>query len=165
MMDMYRVTEKEIIEEDRRFPCPCSGSTDPIVLQDELKLVLAYRVAEQDWKTEFNSAEKIVADENGELWAIIIFKNVSMSLWSSINDEGISNHPLYRSGLKLYSVNNIKKSYLKEFFERDDFVTQHIIFTFHDSTFECVYQEEAKLSIYQVSDSKLLEYINSQFGS
>ena len=162
---MYRVTGKEIIEEDRRYPYPCAGATDPIALQNELKLMLAYRVAEQDWETKFNGIEQTVSNENGELWAIIVFPHVVTSLWSAINDEGLSNHPLYSNGLKFYSVHSVKNSHFEDFFQRDDFPTYHTIFTFKDSTFECVHREEPTLSLYQDYDRNLLEYLKIQFGS
>ncbi len=63
------------------------------------------------------------------------------------NDEAIEGHPLYSKGLRAYDIFRVENSEWIKSIERQNQVNfpntdykslQHFIFTFHDSTFECI---------------------------
>src|SRR5262249_17748356 len=65
------------------------------------------------------------------------------------NDEALSGHPLYRKGLRHYGVCEVKNSSWVRALERMNRVHpshhprmfsryRHFVFTFHDTTFECI---------------------------
>jgi hypothetical protein len=63
------------------------------------------------------------------------------------NDEAIEGHPLYSKGLRAYDIFEVENSSWIKSIERQNQVSfpnsnyksqRHFIFTFHDSTFECI---------------------------
>jgi hypothetical protein len=63
------------------------------------------------------------------------------------NDEALAGHPLYRRGLSVYGVFEVLgSSWIEQmtaqnrvcFPKTENWTERHFIFTFHDSTFECV---------------------------
>jgi hypothetical protein len=100
-------------------------------------------------------------------YVIIIFSLVYKYKFGSPNDESLNSHPLYSKGLQFYEVhevinsswidelekmNSVHPKHNKELFLED---LKHLIFTFHDSTFECVITENNifKTEI-KITDSK-----------
>jgi hypothetical protein len=115
------------------WPQP-SSSPEAIVFATETKLFLRYSTAN---------------DES----AIIQFPLVKTFQFGSPNDETLGGHPLAKLGLKYYSVHRIENSpWIAELERRnsmhpnhnkDRFLkdTVHYVFTFQDSTLECVVNE------------------------
>jgi hypothetical protein len=115
------------------WPQP-STSPEAIVLATETQLFLRYATAENET-------------------AVIHFPLVKTFQFGSPNDEALGGHPLAKFGLKYYQVHRIKNSpliaelekrnsvhprHLKERFLQD---AVHYVFTFQDSTLECVVNE------------------------
>jgi hypothetical protein len=85
--------------------------------------------------------------------AAIHFPLCSIFTFGSPNDEALAGHPLYGKGLQFYSVHRVDNSSWIGLLERRNSVhprhdpkafledKRHYIFTFHDSTLECVVTE------------------------
>ena len=116
------------------WPQPEAGAPEPQIFADDTNFVLRY----------FTANEKI---------AVIVFPMVNIFKFGSPNDEALGGHPLYKNGLKFYSVHEVKNSTWVQELEKQNSVhpqhdkqsflkdKKHYIFTFHDSTLECVATE------------------------
>lgn len=124
------------------------GANEPLIIKLE------------DWPKPNTSPEAIVAaTEHGLILryyagessaAIIKFPLVRCFKFGSPNDEALSGHPLKKFGLEYYGVHKVKKSpWISELekqnsvhsrHNKEDYInnSEHYIFTFQDSTFECV---------------------------
>jgi hypothetical protein len=74
-------------------------------------------------------------------WAVVTIKHCMLTKFGSPNDEGLGQHPLYKRGLSFYNVYEVLNSSFvqKEIGTHTDL--HHWIFTFKDSTFECIGDE------------------------
>jgi hypothetical protein len=76
-----------------------------------------------------------------------------LCFWTSFgypNDEALSGHPLYGRGLSAYEIFEVRNSHWVHRMNQQnripfpntkgDFDSRHFIFSFHDSTFECLCQ-------------------------
>ncbi|NQT91487.1 MAG: hypothetical protein HQ559_01905 [Lentisphaerae bacterium] len=82
--------------------------------------------------------------------AIVKFPHASIFQFGLPNDEALNGHPLYKNGLTSYAVHRVENSsWIQELEERNSVHDQHdrerflrdrvhYVFTFHDSTLECV---------------------------
>jgi len=136
---MYSVDERDHVVELQGVPQLDPGAPEPIVVADERRLLLAYRVAELG-TPDFGSPEK---------WAVVEFRRCCAHFLGPPNDDALSGHPLYERGLTAYGVFEVRDSSWIRLMERRNGVhylhdpsryarLTHFIFTFHDSTFECV---------------------------
>lgn len=85
--------------------------------------------------------------------AVVTFPLANIFQFGSPNDEAMGGHPLAAKGLKFYSVHSVEdSSWIMELEKRNSVHPQHnrdtflkdkvhYIFTFQDSTFECVVTE------------------------
>lgn len=121
---------KNKIEELKGLPQSSTGSPLPRVISDEGNIFLAY----------------ICEDETT---AVVRFKSYRNYKFGFPNDETLCGHPLYAKGLRQYGIYNVKNSTWIEELKKINSVHpyhdkkrfdayKHFIFTFHDSTFECV---------------------------
>jgi hypothetical protein len=78
---------------------------------------------------------------------VIEFERCGITKFGYPNDEALGGHPLYTRGLKAYGVFEVlRSSWIQQMTEQNrvsfphtsDSTQRHFIFTFHDSTFECV---------------------------
>lgn len=78
---------------------------------------------------------------------IVEFEMCSITKFGYPNDEALGGHPLYKRGLQAYGVFEVLgSSWIRQMTEQNrvcfpqttDSKRRHFIFTFHDSTFECV---------------------------
>src|SRR5437868_2549931 len=123
--------ERAIVLPD--WPQPAVAA-EPRVWADESSLLIRYRTAD----------EKI---------AVVHFPLCSYLAFGAPNDEALGGHPLYSRGLQFYSVHEVVHSSLIEILERRNSVhpqhdpksylrdKKHYVFTFEDSTLECVVSE------------------------
>jgi len=121
-------------------PGPETGAPSPMVLADEDGLVLSYLAAQTIRRR----------GEEGTLEFVFVrFGSPLMHLTGPPNDEALPGHPLWNRGLDYYGVFRVNQSSLIRRLASmnrmhrlhssslfDGFI--HYIFTFHDSTFECV---------------------------
>jgi hypothetical protein len=85
--------------------------------------------------------------------AIITFPLANVFQFGSPNDEALGGHPLYRNGLKFYSIHRVDdSSWINDLEKRNSVDPQHdrerflegkahYVFTFQNSTLECVVTE------------------------
>jgi hypothetical protein len=116
------------------WPQPDSGAPIPAVTADEMSLFLRY----------YTSADKV---------AVVYFPTYRDITFGSPNDEALNGHPLWGRGLRFYSVHFVENSSWVGLLEQRNSVhpshdrkwflknKKHYIFTFHDSTLECVVDE------------------------
>lgn len=115
------------------WPQP-STSPEAIVFATETQLFLRYSMADEET-------------------AVIQFPLVKTFQFGSPNDEALGGHPLTKFGLKYYSVHRIDNSpWIAELEQRNSIHPRHdkerfikdavhYVFTFQDSTLECVVNE------------------------
>jgi hypothetical protein len=81
---------------------------------------------------------------------VVEIRGCSITKFGYPNDEALSGHPLYKRGLVGYGVFEVPNSiWIKQMTEQNrvafpnppDSTQRHFIFSFHDSTFECVADE------------------------
>jgi hypothetical protein len=112
---------------------PASGVSGAVVVASELSTFLM-----------FNSADGAVV--------LVELIRAIKSQFGYPNDEALGGHPLYQSGLKHYGVFEVENSSWLEQTRKQNAVCfpnadrwgknlHHFVFTFHDSTFECLAED------------------------
>ncbi len=144
---MYSIGFRDRVEKLTNVPKSDAGAPLPVVLADELRVLLAYRVSEPDSNWDGTYVNVVSPDTEGTV-AIVTFEHASLHMFGPPNDEAFSGHPLAKRGLRPYSANEIHNSSWVQLrikmncvHPRHDsmFVgLRHFIFAFHDSTFECL---------------------------
>ena len=145
---MYQVDERDTVIELENVPQSSVGSPLPAVLADEHRVALAYLIQEPVpiWKKSRAEADASSPDED---IAIVTFNLCRAHMFGPPNDEAFAGHPLAGRGLHPYAAFRIENSSWIRQLERMNSVhphhrpemfwnRQHLIFAFHDSTFECV---------------------------
>jgi len=132
--------QKPVVMAD--WPQPAVVS-EPRIWADDTTLSLMYRT-------------------DSDCHAVIQFPLCAWFAFGAPNDEALGGHPLARAGLRHYSVHEVHASALVRELERRNSVhprhdpasylhRRHIVFTFQDSTLECVVSaDEAWTPIVQV---------------
>ncbi|HEY1174238.1 MAG TPA: hypothetical protein VGH19_22925 [Verrucomicrobiae bacterium] len=119
---------------------PEAAVPDPIIFQSEDAIMLAFCAVKE-------MPDGMRADAG---FGIIDFKGCMATKFGYPNDEALPGHPLYEWGLSAYDVFEVINSkWVKEMAEQNKVVfpehtmspRRHFIFTFHDTTFECVTRE------------------------
>jgi hypothetical protein len=148
---MYEVDEQDVVVELEDVPQSDVGAPQPIVLSDEHKVLLAFRI--QDTPEGWDGTWVNVTHPGTESpIAIVDFGPCISYMFGGPNDEAFEGHPLYERGLAPYSVFEVQNSSWLRKLERMNSVHQyhkperywafkHFVFAFHDSTFECVARE------------------------
>jgi hypothetical protein len=116
---------------------PDSGVSAPLLLQTESSAILT-----------FSAMTNFVADSlSKEGTAIVEFDSCYWSTFGYPNDEALRGHPLWGRGLSAYEIFDVYNSHWARrmteqnrvaFPDTKDSNTRHLIFTFHDSTLECL---------------------------
>jgi hypothetical protein len=122
---------------------------EPVIIADERRVVLAYRVQSTEiWGRKTARIEELDGKE-----PIALLRLESRAhMFGPPNDEAFSGHPLASRGLHPYGAFRIEgSSWIRKLermnrvhqaHEAEHFRTlQHLVFAFHDSTFECVCKE------------------------
>ena len=146
---MYRVDDRDRVVPLKDLPQSSVGAPSPLLLAGEGTVILAYylqsRVANWDGK----SVRVIDPTDSDEPIALVRFKSCAAHMFGRPNDEAFSGHPLAGRGLKPYGTFRVEESSWVRQLERMNSVhpnhdpradesLQHLVFAFHDSTFECV---------------------------
>jgi len=135
---VYLVDELDALVKLTNVPRPDYGAPCPIVIADEGRLVLSY------WEIDQPPYKATTA-----ALALVSFVNPYMHMFGPPDEDGISGHPLANRGLYPCSAFRVEHSSLVRRLLETNSVhevpapkasepLQHYIFTFHDSTFECV---------------------------
>ena len=145
---MYSVDERDKVVELKHVPQSSVGSPSPVVLSDEFRVLLLYMVDRPlpNWD---DAAVLTIDPPTGESLALIEFTGYSTYMFGAPNDEAFEGHPLAARGLRPYGafriensswirqlekMNSVHPSHRPARFER----LRHYVFSFHDSTLECV---------------------------
>ena len=138
---------ERVIEVDVPFFDPEPNVSEPVLVQSERECYLIY------WDRE-------------NVRRSLKFTRCSITKFGYPNDEGRWGHRLYSKGLRSYGVFEViesewlvelRKSNAKAF---PDFKAveggRHFIFSFHDSTFECIALDFSAVGEFPKVDSELL---------
>lgn len=149
---MYEVDGRDRVVELKDLPKSSTGAPIPHLLADEHRAVLAYHIQEPDSDGEGMYVPVASPQPVDELIAMIRFDGCTAHMFGPPNDEAFQGHPLASRGLHPYGVFRIVDSSWIRKLERMNSVhpyhrperfwkRQHLIFAFHDSTFECICDE------------------------
>lgn len=146
---MYPIDERDKVEEIDNLPRPDAGAPLPLVVAENIDLLLAYRMSEPDPDWDSTDITVKSADSEDEPIAVVQFRLAHAHYLGMPNDEAFSGHPLYERGLRPCMVAEVLDSSWVRGLERMNSVhphhdkasfaaLRHLVFAFHDSTFECV---------------------------
>lgn len=147
---MYEVDGLDRVVELSGVPQSSVGAPLPVVVSGEHHLLLAYIVSEPDPAWDGSSIRVVSPDLDGLPIAIIRFQRPSAHMFGPPNDEAFDGHPLASRGLRPYGVFEIEESSwirkhermnsVHPYHDRNRFMREkkHVVFAFHDSTFECI---------------------------
>src|SRR5215472_2586698 len=145
---MYEVDENDRVVTLEDIPKSCAGSPEPLILANEQRVVLAYYYIEETDPPWDGKTWRIESQDGSEPIAIARLDCLA-HMSGPPNDEAFDGHPLASRGLhaygsfriegsswirKLERMNRVHPLHRPEDFER----FHHLVFAFHDSTFECV---------------------------
>jgi len=146
---MYDVDERDRVIELINVPQSSVGAPIPFVMSDEDRLVLGYYIEEPPPGWDGSTVRIVAPTDAGEPVALIRFRICYAHMFGPPNDEAFNGHPLATRGLHPYGafevtdsswirrlerMNSVHPSHRPEVFWK----RRHVIFSFHDSTFECV---------------------------
>lgn len=128
------------------------GAPDPLIFADERKVVMSYWVA-QPTEIELAKARSHPDRTDGpDVYAIFCFRGVHSHMFGYPNEEAYDGHPLTSRGLRPFGIyevgksswiarmehmNSVHPAHTKDMFDS----LRHLVFGFHDSTFEILTRE------------------------
>jgi hypothetical protein len=164
---MYEVDKRDRVIELEGVPPSCPGAPLPLVVADEHHVLLAYIVSVPNPNGDGKSTRVVSPLSPDEPIAIVRFERPSAHFFGPPNDEAFAGHPLARRGLHPYGAFEVIESSWIRRLERLNSVhprhrrdwylegKRHLIFTFHDSTFECIVRGYAIERMWGSLDSAL----------
>jgi hypothetical protein len=147
---MYEVDDKDEVIELKDVPQSSVGAPNPILLAAEHDVFLTYYPEDRPGGWDGTSVRMVGTDTEGEPVAVVKFNLCTAHMFGPPNDEALSGHPLAERGLGPYGVFEIKNSSWIRKIEKINAVhpyhdmhcfmenKKHFVFSFHDTTFECV---------------------------
>lgn len=145
---MYEVDEKDRVVTLEGIPQSSVGAPLPLVIANEQRVVLAYYIETTDPSWDGKTVQILDQERSDEPIAIVRLDCLA-HMFGPPNDEAFDGHPLASRGLspygafrveesswirKLERMNRVHMDHRPERYER----YHHLVFAFHDSTFECV---------------------------
>jgi hypothetical protein len=132
---MYPIDDRDKIVAFGEVPQPSPGAPVPLIVADDVGLLLLYEVA-----------------PDGAELVVLKFTRACAHSFGLPNDEALAGHPLAKRGLRPYSIFEVIDSSWVRALERMNRVhplhcadrfrrLRHLVFTFHDNTFECVAED------------------------
>lgn len=114
-------------------------------------------IVDPDWDGTYVTVVDPSSDASRQL-AVIVFDGVMATLMGPPNDEAISGHPLWNSGLQPYAAHVVVGSEWIDEYERRNRVhphhspehwqrLTHYLIAFHDETFECIAESHRVASV------------------
>lgn len=130
-------------------PIPAADDSEPFVIANERRVIVAYRIAKADFE-RFGPFE-----EDDDPFCVVVFSEAAYHQFGPPNDEDLDAHPLASNGLRRFSAQEIMNSSLVAdswglTSSRD--VLRHFVLTLRDSTFECVAADCTVAGIYGNGD-------------
>ena len=139
---------------------PAAGVCGELVLQDSLHTTVV-----------FNAVYPGADGPVGAGTAVVRFRLAKASRFGLPNDEALGGHPLYDRGLEYYALGEVLNSSWAVEAERHNRVcfpnspawkARRFIFTFHDSTFECL-ADDLQLELSTRPRRALLAELSAEF--
>ena len=146
---MYEVDSKDEVLPISGPPQCSVGAPHPVVLADEHRTLLAYLVEDESPIGDGEDVWEVDGSSTEEQVALIRFHRCRAHGFGPPNNEAFGGHPLADRGLEPYGIFEIRHSSWVRRLERMNSVhlrhrpesfadDRHFVFSFHDSTFECV---------------------------
>jgi hypothetical protein len=148
---MYEVDEKDRVVTLESIPQSSVGAPLPLIVANEGRTILAYYMESTD--PSWNGTTVRILDQERSNEPIALIRLATFAhMFGPPNDEAFSGHPLASRGLHPYRafrvensswirglerMNRVHEHHKSERFEQ----FQHLVFAFHDATFECVCRE------------------------
>jgi hypothetical protein len=149
---MYGIDGSDEVVENKDLPRAEAGSPELLVIANDWRVVIEYAVRGLEVGQMGPEGRIVLPEDLPEEYdpvAFVEFERPRAHLLGPPSDEAIAGHPLAARGLRPYGIYEIKQSswirsletmnrvhpkHSSEAFSR----LRHFIFTFPDSTFECV---------------------------
>lgn len=149
-MTFYVVDGDDRVVAASEFPAPDVGAPMPAVAGDEGTVFLTYLVDEFDPAWDGTYATVVGPDTAGRV-AVVELSGADL-YWGWPNDDLLDEHPLADRGLERYAVWEVRDSSWIRALERGNSAhpmhrpesfdgLRHLVFAFHDTTFECVVRD------------------------
>ena len=166
---MYSVDDQDRVIRLEGVPQSDIGAPMPFVISDEHVTLLAY-VAQGE--------QRFIDEGDPASWlddlALIQFSGRKSYMFGAPNDEAFDGHPLASRGLESYGAFEIKNSSWIRKLEQMNALhplhrggylkrLKHYVFSFHDSTFECV-ARDFTVSNYRGSFTSLLPEMHKRLN-
>jgi hypothetical protein len=146
---MYAVDDRDRVTKLVGVPQSSVGAPNPLVMSDGLSVVLAYYLQTDPGDWDGSWARMVGPTTEGEPVALIRFDLCLARQFGPPNDEAFAGHPLASRGLERYGAFEVSSSSWARRLETMNRVhpshrperyatLRHLIFTFHDKTFECL---------------------------
>ncbi len=146
---MYSVDGQDRVVELKDVPQSSVGAPCPMILAGEHHVHIAYflECRTQDW--DGKSVHVVGEDSDGEPVALVELTRCYAHMFGPPNDEAFGGHPLAARGLRPYGVfevldsswiRRLERMNARHPYHRPERLARyrHLIFSFHDTTFECV---------------------------
>ena len=132
---MYPIDDRDKIVAFGKVPQHSPGAPMPLIIANDVGLLLLYEVA-----------------PDGAELVVLKFTRACAHSFGPPNDEALAGHPLALRGLRRYSTFEVIDSSWVRALERMNRVhplhnegrfrrLRHLVFTFHDNTFECIAED------------------------
>jgi hypothetical protein len=146
---MYEVDDRDEVRKLEGVPQASIGAPLPVIVSDEHRVVLGYYLEDTDPGWDGQTVRVVSPTRASEPLALVRFAPCYAHMFGPPNDEAFSGHPLASRGLRPYGSFEVRHSSWIRRLERMNSVHQHhqpeafsnrrhLIFAFHDTTFECV---------------------------
>jgi hypothetical protein len=146
---MYTVDGRDSVVELAGVPQSCTGAPLPVVLANEHDLLLAFLLCEPHPNWDGKTIEMVSPKSDNKALAIVRFRSPRAHYFGPPNDEAFGGHPLASRGLRPYGAFEVQDSSWIRHLERMNSIhpghrpelfagLRHLVFSFHDSTFECI---------------------------
>jgi hypothetical protein len=170
---MYEADERDRVTKLVGAPQSSVGAPNPVVLGDGLTVVLAYYLQDAPVEWDGSWARMVSPTTDEEPVALVRFELCLAHQFGPPNDEAFHGHPLAGRGLQPYGTFEIVESSWIRGLERMNRVHpshrpesyaafRHLVFAFHDQTFECVCKGFS-VTLTEGSISRLLPSMRSLF--
>ena len=146
---MYSIDARDTVRPFLAAP-PCSaGAPCPLVLADDTGVLIAYYGDPPHPSSPIATPQAVDPATSAFPVVIAVFASPRAHMFGPPNDEALSGHPMASRGLHAYGAFEVRASSWVRALERMNAVHpnhrpeacacyRHFIFTFHDSTLECV---------------------------
>lgn len=172
---MYDVDSRDQVLELKGVPQASPGAPLPLIIATDNALTVAFLVHEPSSTAGVERPRMVDTATAGEQVAVIRFRGPLAHQFGPPNDESLTGHPLATRGLRPYGAYEVRDSSWIRALERQNRVhplhrpdafaqRRHFIFTFHDSTFECVAEALEVVDILQGSIASTGHEVLRQLG-